>query len=293
MPSESVHTCVTSPPYYGTRDYGTGTWTGGQEGCEHNVQRWEGPKQTQGAQSGHAAQADRLDRQTCACGAVRIDQQLGLEASPDAYVASMVEVCHEIRRVLRSDGTFWLVLGDSYCSTNKWAGIKPKDLIGIPWRVALGLQADGWYLRSDIIWEKRNCLPQSVQDRPTMSHEYVFLLTRSARYYFDLVAIMEPAVGTNHHDLTGMGYSAPGQKPQSGNRPAVLPAAPVRRRRTVWSIPTQPYRGGRPLRRLPRKVGRALHFGRQPRGGHHPRPLLWLRHHPGGGSAAGAEGGGD
>jgi DNA modification methylase len=170
MPAESVQCCVTSPPYWGLRDYGH-------------------------------------------------DGQLGLEPTPDAYVASMVAVFREVRRVLRPDGTLWLNLGDSYAGSGKGAwdrtdvqkevyvprpggaeasipkvpdGLKAKDLVGIPWRVAFALQADGWYLRSDIIWAKPNPMPESVTSRPTKSHEYVFLLSRSERYYYDAAAIAEP-----------------------------------------------------------------------------------------------------
>jgi DNA modification methylase len=152
------------------------------------------------------------------CGAVRIDRQLGLESTPDLYVAAMVDVFREVRRVLKADGTLWLNLGDSYTSggRDKWnagdnhlgqhgaqhgmaraetpAGLKPKDLVGIPWRVAFALQADGWWLRSDIIWAKPNPMPESVTDRPTKAHEYIFLLSRSERYYYDADAIRERAV---------------------------------------------------------------------------------------------------
>lgn len=183
LPDQSVHCCVTSPPYFGLRDYGNAA-------------------------------------------------QIGLEPTPDEFVAAMVEVFREVRRVLRDDGTLWLNLGDSYAgswgnyggqnrgkpggqreiisgsaaqskayegkekwrpaTSNKMAGIKNKDLIGIPWRVAFALQSDGWYLRQDIIWSKPNPMPESVQDRCTKAHEYLFLLSKSGRYYFDNKAISEP-----------------------------------------------------------------------------------------------------
>ena len=155
--------------------------------------------------------------ETCGkCGARRVDSQLGLEPTPEEYVANMVAVVREVRRVLRADGTVWLNLGDSYAGGAQtgrndggrpekgrgWAeydiqrtrverrdGLKPKDLVGIPWRVAFALQADGWYLRSDIIWAKPNPMPESVTDRPAKSHEYVFLLAKSDRYYYDDVAV--------------------------------------------------------------------------------------------------------
>lgn len=171
LPDQSVHCIVTSPPYWGLRDYG----------CEG---------------------------------------QLGLEKTPEEYVAKMVEVFREGRRVLRDDGTLWLNLGDSYVANrgntrekpgydNKAAdghaslairehkiggnGLKEKDLVGIPWRVAFALQADGWYLRQDIIWHKPNPMPESVTDRPTKAHEYIFLMSKSARYYYDIESIKEPA----------------------------------------------------------------------------------------------------
>jgi DNA modification methylase len=180
LPDASVQCCVTSPPYWGLRDYG-------------------------------------------------IDGQLGLEPTPDAYVASMVAVFREVRRVLRDDGTLWLNLGDSYSSSGgmtsahvpnaqcgntlaelvpreksgprNMASLAPKQLIGIPWRVAFALQADGWYLRADIIWNKPNPMPESVTDRPTKSHEYVFLLTKSAKYFYDADAVREAATeSTNVRD---------------------------------------------------------------------------------------------
>jgi DNA modification methylase len=142
------------------------------------------------------------------------------------------------------------------------ASLKPKDLVGIPWRVAFALQADGWYLRSDCIWHKPNPMPESVTDRPTKAHEYVFLLSKAERYYYDAKAVSEPAVGATLHDLTGQGYKAPGQPPNTGNRKALRSAVESRHRgviaggqsmqaepdgtrnaRTVWTIATQPYKG--------------------------------------------------
>ena len=141
IPKESIQTVVTSPPYWGLRDYGH-------------------------------------------------DSQLGMENTPDEYVDGLVDVFREIRRVLKKDGTVWLNLGDSY-PTGKIEGLKPKDLAGIPWRVAFALQEDGWWLRSDIIWHKPNPMPESVTDRPTKSHEYIFLLTKSKDYYYDQDAIRD------------------------------------------------------------------------------------------------------
>jgi site-specific DNA-methyltransferase (adenine-specific) len=181
LPGNFFRCVVTSPPYWGLRDYGSAG-------------------------------------------------QIGAEEDPDEYVQRLVVVFDEVRRLLRDDGTFWLNIGDCYTSGNRNyrapdkknpvramsyraktpSGLKPKDLVGIPWRIAFALQRSGWYLRSDIIWEKPNCMPESVKDRPTRSHEYIFLFTKSVRYFYSTGNIVEP---------TG------------------------RNRRTVWSIPTEPYPG--------------------------------------------------
>ena len=247
------------------------------------MKRWDGPKQTQGAQSGHASAADTLRRTQCVCGAVRVDQQIGLEPTPDAYVAAMVEVFREVRRVLRDDGVLWLNLGDSYAggggfspnSPSNLAGskqttqrgaisgglkpqgeIKPKDLVGIPWMVAFALRADGWYLRSDVIWSKGSCMPEAVTDRPTRSHEYVFLLTKNARYFYDAEAISEES-----KNPTGFKYSGnwtemrkhvePELRVRVGNSRTETGTVPHfrssygerRNRQSVWTINSRPYKG--------------------------------------------------
>ena len=218
LPPESVQTVVTSPPYYGLRDYG-------------------------------------------------VEGQIGLEATPEEYVAKLVEVFRGIRQVLRPDGTVWLNLGDSYNGSGgaggdynegglkegqprypgrRVEGLKPKDLIGIPWRVAFALQADGWYLRSDIIWHKPNPMPESVTDRPTKAHEYIFLLTKNPRYYYDAEAIAEPAVTTDPRKTTFRrtggkmtALDVPGQA-QSSHRDdrKDTPPRETRNRRSVWTINT-------------------------------------------------------
>ena len=260
LPDASVHCCVTSPPYWGLRDYG------------------------------HAG-------------------QIGLEETPEAYVARMVEVFREVRRVLRDDGTLWLNLGDSYAGswgnqgrketrgtqrpingpmmqrlkvgkvhheeccldedcmcpagegddiypdkqtrTGSWVNdhptLKPKDLIGIPWRVAFALQADGWWLRQDIIWAKPNPMPESVRDRCTKAHEYVFLLTKSERYFYDAIALSEPAKTAGQiGGFTSNAAVASGRKP-SGNmipeRGAAYVRPVTRNRRSVWTVTTKPYSG--------------------------------------------------
>ena len=255
LPDASVQTCITSPPYFGLRDYGTARWDGGDPSCDHGVRRWEGPKQTQGAQSGHPAQGDRLDRSVCHCGATRVDQQIGMESTPDEYVDRLVEVFQEVRRVLRDDGTVWLNLGDSFSD---------KQLQGIPWRVAFALQAGEWYLRSDIVWAKDNPMPESVTDRPTRAHEYIFLLSKRARYWYDAAAIREPAKEPHHTRHAPYVLQPPGQTAHTGlhrdkqrghsRRHAGLNArwdvmtkaeqgATGRNRRDVWTVATHPYAG--------------------------------------------------
>jgi DNA modification methylase len=259
LPNEYVQTVVTSPPYWGLRDYGTAKWEGGDAECQHQGMDARTVSGGAGKQYTNAG-SNRVYSGDCACGAKRIDNQIGLEPTPDAYVAKMVQVFTEVRRVLKDDGTLWLNLGDSYghgtSSTRKesvngavggWKseanqiqrnGIKAKDLVGIPWRVAFALQADGWYLRSDIIWAKPNPMPESVTDRPTKAHEYLFLMSKQERYWYDADAISE-ALSCEAH--------APGNKKlddsinDHGQMDKVWGANGKRNRRTVWSVTTQPY----------------------------------------------------
>ena len=218
LPGGSVHCCVTSPPYFGLRDYGH-------------------------------------------------DEQLGNERRVEDYVDNLVDVFREVRRVLRDDGVAWLNLGDSYNSnasnqqglggsaTSRVGGgdpvigrrnkqvdtLKPKDLIGVPWRVAFALQADGWYLRQDIIWAKPNPMPESVTDRCTKSHEYIFLLTKSARYYYDNEAVKEvtDSIGGASRQF-GASKQAGTFRQDIGNE---FTDNGTRNRRSVWTIATQPYKG--------------------------------------------------
>ena len=285
-----VDCVVTSPPYWNLRDYGTARWDGGDESCTHSKNRAGGISSSTldggKATTNHQQEASYRDR--CGlCGAVRVDPQLGLEPTPDAYVAALVGVFREVARVLKDSGTVWLNLGDSYaggggyapnapCNQRRaagesWgamnrfavaqgearakanpgyvpAGLKPKDLVGIPWRVAFALQADGWYLRSDIIWHKPNPMPESVTDRPTKAHEYVFLLTRSARYFYDAAAIMETAIPeseqryrTAFSQFSG-GSVVTGQQTR-GSQAATVTWTGQRNKRTVWTLPTMPYAG--------------------------------------------------
>lgn len=226
LPEGCFDCCVTSPPYFGLRDYG------------------------------HAG-------------------QIGLEQTPDEYVTRLVEVFREVRRVLRDDGTLWLNLGDSYARAGGWSnnngldgvatrqesnrpmsnvptldgglsqklvpGLKQKDLIGIPWRVAFALQADGWYLRQDIIWSKPNPMPESVTDRCTKAHEYIFLLSKSARYYYDSEAVKEDAVKGASGSTFNTGKTAEHQLNRSSDAPRVEDGK--RNRRSVWTVTPKPYKG--------------------------------------------------
>lgn len=229
LPNESVNTVVTSPPYWGLRDYG-------------------------------------------------VDGQIGLENSVEEYVSALVEVFRQIKRILKDDGTLWLNLGDAYAGSGKGAwseknkqkhvyvpdpkgnevkinnvpsGLKPKDLIGLPWRVAFALQADGWYLRQDIVWSKPNPMPESVTDRPTKSHEYIFLLSKQPKYYYDHEAIKEPAVyGTLDVRGSRVAFGQP-QKERRTDKPrgsfdgkygidAFRAIRDKRNKRSVWTVTTKP-----------------------------------------------------
>lgn len=235
--TESVNMCVTSPPYYGLRDYG-------------------------------------------------VIGQIGLEPTPEEYIGRLVSVFREVRRTLRPDGTLWIVIGDSYAGSGKGAatypdnaakykqgtnkgmmgakattgvktqGIKPKDMIGIPWMLAFALRNDGWYLRSDIIWRKPNVMPESVKDRPTKSYEHVFLLAKSRKYYYDNDAVLVPAHYDGRKETINKGSSkykgvvVPGSKPQSQHvadkpheRWRFKDGKPVKNRRDVWTVNTKPFKG--------------------------------------------------
>lgn len=231
LPESLIQCCVTSPPYWGLRDYGT-------------------------------------------------DNQLGLEKSPEIYVQKMVEVFRLVRELLKDDGVLWLNLGDSYAGStgqtggkglntyqkeakatdkmmrnSKIEGLKPKDLVGIPWMVAFALRADGWWLRQDIIWAKPNPMPESVQDRCTKAHEYIFLLSKSGKYYYNAESIMEDALYDGRKDTKMKGsikYNTsvvPGQAAHSfavrGHErwPSTKNGKPVKNKRSVWTVPTKPYSG--------------------------------------------------
>lgn len=282
MPAESVHCVVTSPPYHGLRAYGTcpQLW-GGDPRCEHAFESVRTKRGHGSGGTGIASQkqttiagayvTDTKDRatysDTCAlCGCWR--GELGLEPTLDAWVAHLVEVFREVRRVLRRDGTLWLNLGDSYaCTPNGKAAaeyrvegsddrtfrdkpfstvggtLKEGDLCGQPWELALALRRDGWYLRRDVIWHKPNAKPESVKSRPATSHEYLFQLTREMDYFWDDEAVREPATGKpsgNKRRKLGAEYGRPDCHVGAGIPHA---GSASRRCRSVWSINTQGFPG--------------------------------------------------
>lgn len=203
LDDNSVDCIVTSPPYYGLRDYGTGEWVGGDPNCPH----YRTSKYSKDTATGHKsmmeqgeAVGDAIYKTVCPlCGAVRVDKQIGLEESPEEFINKLKNVFRECRRVLKDDGTLWVNIGDSYNNStqSKTKCAKHKDLLGIPWMLAFALRNDGWYLRQDIIWHKPNPMPESVQDRCTKAHEYIFLLSKNPHYYFDHDAMLEDAVWKN------------------------------------------------------------------------------------------------
>ena len=321
-----AQTCVTSPPYYGLRDYGTAKWEGGDAMCDH---RADGERRQIPHGDGRPVETDSYAnvralipgaganfKSVCGkCGARRIDAQIGLEETPEAYIKAMVEVFRCVWDVLADDGTLWLNLGDSYSRAPEKGGsgtpngrniemmgygaaqsakvgssdgavghadrpgsragsLAAKQLIGIPWRVAFALRADGWYLRQDIIWHKPNPMPESVQDRCTKAHEYIFLLSKSQKYYFDNEAIAEPLASASIARLSQANLEnqkgsdrVPGKT--NGNMKAVGPRfggdkygnddseksrtksgnewtpneTGTRNKRSVWTVTTKPYKG--------------------------------------------------
>lgn len=268
----SIDCCVTSPPYYALRDYGTGTWVGGKPDCPHYRTSKSSDKTITGhkrMQENKSPVGDAIYKDVCPlCGAIRVDNQIGLEETPEKYIERLTEVFMEVHRVLKPEGTLWLNIGDSYNGSGgnhkegqkndtgfqgvtgarcggkgakeKW--LKSKDLIGIPWMLAFSLRDSGWYLRQDIIWHKPNPMPESVNDRCTKSHEYIFLLSKSQRYYFDYEAIQEDSVcmndprkGLGHIDYNGKRDGKIGE----GQR-AFISITDKRNKRDVWSVNVKP-----------------------------------------------------
>ena len=285
MDDESVNCCVTSPPYFGLRDYGTGAWVDGDPECSHQMGR-QTNRTNGGTLEGTQPTAGNIATwKTCRhCGAVRVDQQIGLEDTLEEFVANLVGVFDEVRRVLRKDGTLWLNLGDSYAgswgaqghtgqmvdrgitaarspntfpqgtrtgSIPEGADYKPKDLLGVPWTVAFALRSAGWWLRSDIIWAKRSPMPESVTDRPTRAHEYLFLLSRSSRYFYDADAIREPHSATSIARVGPEGVRADAERKvgstpdgkQRWNSKEIRLDERGANKRSVWSIASQPFSG--------------------------------------------------
>ncbi len=281
LPDKSIHCCISSPPYFNLRDYQTGSWVGGDPECEHRKSNPAKSIASSGLNSpqtsGNIGHRHEGYRSVCRkCGAKRVDQQIGLEDKPDEYVAKLIEVFREVRRVLRDDGTVWLVLGDSYNNRAKvrrsshrpgfdiWSDDEPwaqraakagcrmsikdgtykeKDLLGIPWRVAFALQADGWYLRSAIIWAKPSVMPESVKDRPTNCYEHVFLLAKSERYFYDAVAIAEPSQNDGRRP-GGHRYPGKWQRDTSPDQQDNFSHIDETRNcRNLWTIATNAYSG--------------------------------------------------
>ena len=264
LPSESIDCVVTSPPYYGLRDYGTASWLGGDKNCSHKVGRATRGGLTDKQQTSQGSFGDESIKngEACPhCGAIREDAQIGLENSMQEYIESMVGIFNEIRRVLKPQGTVWLNIGDSYVGGRKGHGekdalfgLKTKDIMGIPWRLAFALQKDGWILRQEIIWAKPNAMPESVKDRCTKSHEYIFLLTKSKKYYFDYEGIKEPRTdssiardkrGRSTKNKYADGFK--GQTQQGISSPRThdkdRDAPTMRNKRSVWTISTKNFKG--------------------------------------------------
>lgn len=265
IPNESVDCCVTSPPYWGLRDYGTATWEGGDKKCSHKRESKKSDKTITGHKNFEEMNGvgDAIYKEICLrCGAKRIDQQLGLETTPESYVSKMVEIFSEVKRVLKKEGTLWLNLGDSYANdkigntktkknpkvvSNSFRkkrpdNLKPKDLVGIPWMVAFALRSSGWYLRQDIIWYKSNPMPESVTDRCTKAHEYIFLMSKSQKYYYDNEAISEKTTtfdnGVRDRDNSKLN-NTPGRTRMMGLK---TNSYETRNKRSVWSVSTKAYK---------------------------------------------------
>jgi DNA modification methylase len=295
LPRRSVQCVATSPPYWGVRDYGTAVWTGGRDDCDHEppndwFEKQFRAKDTANISDGTVRAAAKrrwykTDGSCPMCGAVRVDEQIGSEPSPDCgtqgqaqcdacFVCHMVKFGRCVRRVLRDDGTFWLNLGDTYASsgghtqqgrnsqrkgmanvavqneagTTNHSGLVTGNLVGVPWRVALALQADGWVLRQDVIWHKPSPMPESVKNRCTKAHEYIFLLTKSKDYFYDHVAIQEDSKRAGDRP-GGSKYSSDEAEDPLNRNPhtaATLNEAEVedtKNKRSVWTVAAQGYPG--------------------------------------------------
>jgi DNA modification methylase len=289
IPSESVQCCITSPPYWGLRDYDTTPqiWDA-YSNCEHEwgkriiKRRLHTDRGTSTLSGSNKDQMQSTSyksfSQTCRyCTAWR--GSLGLEPHPNLYVKHLTDIFNEVKRILKPDGILWLNLGDSYAggggvhgipedwdsiSTKnrskypdvtdpkrnaKAIGLKPKDLVGIPWKVAFALQSAGWYLRQDIIWQKPNPMPESVTDRCTKTHEYIFMFSKSQKYYFNYKAIREPCSPANIADFRGRktmmnkGDHGGTRKDLDRSRHDYIPDDLMRNKRSVWTVNSSTYKG--------------------------------------------------
>ena len=275
LAESSIDCCITSPPYWGLRDYGTAQWRGGDPLCDHiQFLNKHGGERADRNQEGYKKQYKSICRK---CGATKFDLQIGLEENLDDYLLNLRIVFAEVFRVLKKDGTLWLNLGDSYAGSSMTggfmgfgykqmrkhehstlrSGLRDKDLIGIPWMVAFTLKELGFYLRQDIIWHKPNPMPESVKDRCTKAHEYIFLMTKRPNYYFDQTAMFEKAAYDGRTDTLSKGsakysetekYSPSNKQTFAGtvhdrwsnvNEFGVR----MRNRRSVWTVPTNGYAG--------------------------------------------------
>ena len=249
FPDCSIDCCVTSPPYFGLRDYGTGSWVGGDPNCDHSAAEIVHgyTKKTNGKQKSNVGAGMKTYRNVCpTCGAVREDKQVGLEQSPEIYVERLVSIFHEVKRALKDDGTLWLNIGDSYSGGGN-SQCKTKDLIGIPWMLAFALRADGWYLRQDIIWAKPNPMPESVLDRCTRSHEYVFMLSKNSTYYFDADAIKEKCADSSEERYKyafNTGKEQENFRPNGASNTAGMKTfTGFRNKRDVWMVKPSSFSG--------------------------------------------------
>ena len=250
LEDQSINTCITSPPYYGLRDYGTADWIGGNIDCDHTYhvtsaynknfnERWGNPS---GNRKQESERHNVEYKKECKkCGAQREDKQLGMEDTIEEFTENLVTVFKEVKRVLRDDGTVWLNIGDSYS--------KKQQLIGAPWRVALALQNDGWCLRQDIIWNKPNAMPESIKNRCTKAHEYIFLLSKNKKYYYDNEAIKEDCVGKDERKWADS-YDKVGSVIQGDTNAGIKRTKRYskdndfkRNRRSVWTVTTKPFKG--------------------------------------------------
>jgi DNA modification methylase len=268
-----VQMCVTSPPYYGLRDYGTAKWEGGDANCDHieKIQSHSGQR----ADRDQTSQIFKYKGLCKKCGAVSVDGQIGLEQTPQEFIDNLVEVFACVWDILADDGTLWVNLGDSYCMNSMRGenskfketsigknhnkryedgamklgkrtipeGLKPKDLMGMPWRLAFALQKFGWYLRQDIIWHKPNPMPESVTDRCTKAHEYIFLLSKNQKYYFDHEAIKEEGVYPEGTKAAKGSVERQNQEGVNARPPEYKIYDGMRNKRSVWTVNTKPYKG--------------------------------------------------